>query len=46
MCRSANSPDPQAFFDDILVGGFKELCVLADSGALDKLLTDNAVREL
>lgn len=44
--RSGQRSVPQIFVDDMLVGGFKELCALDDSGALDKLLTNDVVREL
>jgi glutaredoxin 3 len=44
--RSGQRSVPQIFVDDVLVGGFKELCALDDSGALDILLTNDVVREL
>jgi acyl CoA:acetate/3-ketoacid CoA transferase alpha subunit len=44
--RSGQRSVPKAFVDDLLESGYKELCALDNSGALDKLLTDNVVREL
>jgi glutaredoxin 3 len=44
--RSGQRSVPQIFVGDRLVGGFKELCALDDSGALDKLLAGNIVGEL